>query len=85
MYLIKTRWTKNIKLGGLKTLKINSQLEQNMKQMEIEFVCSVCYKFLSTVYDKRRMKHLRVIPDNMLHVDGCKSMYHKKLTDSFKS
>ncbi|MDP9489579.1 MAG: hypothetical protein M3P28_05215 [Thermoproteota archaeon] len=56
-----------------------------MKQMEIEFVCSVCYKFLSTVYDKRRMKHLRVIPDNMLHVDGCKSMYHKKLTDSFKS
>lgn len=56
-----------------------------MKQMEIEFVCSVCYKFLNTVYDKRRMKHLRMIPDNMLHVDGCKSMYHKKLTDPFKS
>jgi hypothetical protein len=56
-----------------------------MKQMEIEFVCSVCYKFLNTVYDKRRMKHLRMIPDNMLHVSGCKSMYHKKLTDSFKS
>ena len=75
MSLIKTR---------LKTLKINSQLEQNIKQMEIEFVCSICYKFLSTVYDKRRMTHLRVIPDNMLHVDGCKACI-TELTDSFKS
>lgn len=74
-----------MKLIKLETLKINSQSEQNIKQMAIEFVCSVCYKFLSTVYDKRRMKNLRVIPNTMLQVDGCKSMYHKKLTDSFKS
>lgn len=53
--------------------------------METELVCSVCYKFLSTIYDKRRMKHLKVIPENTSNVDGCKSMYHKKLTDSFKS
>ncbi len=56
-----------------------------MGLMETEFVCSVCYKFLSTVYDKKRMKNLREIQDNMLQVGGCKSMYHKKLTDSFKS
>jgi len=31
------------------------------------------------------MKYLHVIPHDMLHKDGCKSMYHKKLTDSFKS
>jgi len=72
------------RLTKLKT-KINFQLEQNMMQMEMEFVCSVCYKFLSTMYDKKRMKNLRVIPDNVLQIDGCKSMYHKKLTDSFKS
>jgi hypothetical protein len=54
-------------------------------QMEIELVCSVCYKFLSTIYDKKRMKNLRVIADNVLQVEACKSMYHKKLTDSFKS
>lgn len=53
--------------------------------METELVCSVCYKFLSTMYDKRRMKRLKVISDNTLNVDGCKSIYHKKLTDSFKS
>ncbi len=53
--------------------------------MEQEFVCSICYKFLSTIYDKRKMKYLHVIPHDMLHKDGCKSMYHKKLTDSFKS
>ncbi|MDW0339338.1 MAG: hypothetical protein QN597_03705 [Nitrososphaeraceae archaeon] len=53
--------------------------------METESVCSICYKFLSTIYDTKKMKHLRVMPKDILHKDGCKSIYHKKLTDSFKS
>jgi hypothetical protein len=42
-------------------------------------VCSVCYKFLQTIYDKKKMKEVRLAQGE------CKSMYHKKLTDSFKS
>jgi len=53
--------------------------------METESVCSICYKFLSTIYDTKKMKHLRVMPEDILHKDGCTSIYHKKLTDSFKS
>ena len=42
-------------------------------------VCPVCYKFLQTIYDRKKMKEVR------LSQDECKSMYHKKLTDSFKT
>ncbi len=42
-------------------------------------VCPVCYKFLQTVYDKKKMREVRLAEGE------CKSMYHKKLTDSFKS
>ncbi|HVX02172.1 MAG TPA: hypothetical protein VHA09_03385 [Nitrososphaera sp.] len=44
-------------------------------------VCSVCYKFLQTIYDKKKMKEVRLVPADQ----ECKSMYHKKLTDSFKT
>lgn len=43
-------------------------------------VCPVCYKFLQTIYDKKKMKEVRLAPDG-----ECRSMYHKKLTDSFKT
>ncbi|AIC15324.1 hypothetical protein NWT39_05410 [Nitrososphaera viennensis] len=43
-------------------------------------VCPVCYKFLQTIYDKKKMKEVRLAQDK-----ECKSMYHKKLTDSFKT
>jgi uncharacterized protein YbaR (Trm112 family) len=36
-------------------------------------VCPVCYKFLQTIYDKKKMKEIKLI-DNQ----PCKSMYHKK-------
>lgn len=39
-------------------------------------VCPVCYKFLQTIYDKKKMKEVRLAQDG-----ECKSMYHKKLTD----
>jgi hypothetical protein len=39
-------------------------------------VCPVCYKFLQTIYDKKKMKEIKLI-DNQ----PCKSMYHKKLVD----
>ena len=39
-------------------------------------VCPVCYKFLQTIYDKKRMKEIKLI-DNQ----PCRSMYHKKLVD----
>jgi hypothetical protein len=39
-------------------------------------VCPVCYKFFQSIYDKKKMKDVRL-------ADGqpCKSTYHKKLTD----
>lgn len=43
-------------------------------------VCPTCFKFLQTIYDRKKMKEVRLAPDQ-----PCKSMYHKKLTDSFKS
>ncbi|MEW5839369.1 hypothetical protein [Nitrososphaera sp.] len=45
-------------------------------------VCPVCYKFLQTILDKKKMKK-----EVRLAAEGqpCKSTYHKKLTDSFKS
>jgi len=39
-------------------------------------VCPVCYKFFQTIYDKKKMKEVR-----MVEGQSCKSMYHKKLTD----
>jgi hypothetical protein len=44
-------------------------------------VCAVCFKFLQTIYDKKKMKDVRLAPEGQ----PCKSMYHKKLTDAFKS
>jgi len=38
-------------------------------------VCPVCYRFLQSLYDKKRMKEVRVVEGQ------CKSIYHKKLTD----
>lgn len=39
-------------------------------------VCPVCYKFLQTIYDKKKMKEIK-----LAEVHPCKSMYHKKLVD----
>lgn len=39
-------------------------------------VCPVCYKFLQTIYDKKRMKDVKLVSDQ-----PCKSLYHKKLVD----
>jgi hypothetical protein len=58
----------------------------------VEEVCPTCYKFLQSIYDKKKMKNVKQIvakdstSDN--HSDDakyCKSLYHKKLTDGFKS
>lgn len=43
-------------------------------------VCPVCYKFFQSIYDKKKMKEVRLDESNQ-----CMSSYHKKLTDSFKS
>jgi hypothetical protein len=54
----------------------------------VEEVCVICYKFLETIYDKKKMKNVRGIIDNRAAADGgkaCKSLYHKKLTDNFRS
>lgn len=40
-------------------------------------VCPVCYKFFQTVYDKRKMKEVKMADAGQ----PCKSMYHKKLVD----
>jgi hypothetical protein len=48
----------------------------------VEEVCSICYRFLESISDHKRMKRVRKISEGGI---GCKSIYHKKLTDSFKS
>jgi hypothetical protein len=48
----------------------------------VEEVCSICYRFLESISDHKRMKRVRKISEEGI---GCKSIYHKKLTDSFKS
>jgi hypothetical protein len=58
-----------------------------------EEVCPTCYKFLQSIYDKKKMKNVRqiVAKDSMSdnndndNTKFCKSLYHKKLTDGFKS
>jgi hypothetical protein len=55
----------------------------------VEEVCPTCYKFLQSIYDKKRMKNVRqtVVQDNNTSNNNkhCKSLYHQKLTDGFKS
>jgi hypothetical protein len=48
----------------------------------VEEVCPICYRFLESISDHKRMKHVRKISEEGIE---CKSIYHKKLTDSFKS
>jgi hypothetical protein len=38
-------------------------------------VCPVCFKFLQTVLDKRKLKEIRLVKDGQ----PCNSLYHKKL------
>ena len=48
----------------------------------VEEVCPICYRFLESISDHKRMKSIRKISEEGKE---CKSIYHKKLTDSFKS
>ncbi|HKU49429.1 MAG TPA: hypothetical protein VJP79_05735 [Nitrososphaera sp.] len=40
-------------------------------------VCPVCYKFLQSIYDSKKMKEVRLGSEGQ----ACKSIYHKKLVD----
>lgn len=40
-------------------------------------VCPVCFKFLETVLDKKKMREVKPSAPGQ----ACRSMYHKKLTD----
>ncbi|MDQ3902829.1 MAG: hypothetical protein M3247_04125 [Thermoproteota archaeon] len=57
----------------------------------VEEVCPACYKFLQSIYDRKRMKNVRqiVVQDGIQNNNNsnkqCKSLYHQKLTDGFKS
>ena len=57
----------------------------------VEEVCPACYKFLQSIYDKKRMKNVRqIVVQNGIQNNNnsnkqCKSLYHQKLTDGFKS
>lgn len=50
----------------------------------LEEVCPICFRFLSTIYDKKRIKNVRVFSPESTE-RACNSTYHKKLTDSFRS
>ena len=49
----------------------------------VEEVCPICYRFLQSIHDQKRMKSLRKMGEGS-NLE-CKSIYHKKLTDRFKS
>ena len=49
----------------------------------VEEVFPICYRFLQSIHDHKRMKNIRKMSEES--IIGCKSIYHKKLTDSFKS
>jgi len=54
----------------------------------VEEVCPTCYKFMQSIYDKKRMKNViqTAVQDNTSNNNKhCKSLYHQKLTDGFKS
>ena len=58
----------------------------------VEEVCPACYKFLQSIYDKKRMKNVRqiVVQDGIQNNNTnsnkqCKSLYHQKLTNGFKT
>lgn len=38
-------------------------------------VCPVCFKFLQTILDKKKLKEVRLAADGL----PCNSIYHKKL------
>lgn len=40
-------------------------------------VCPVCFKFLQSILDKKKMREVRLAGQGQ----DCKSIYHKKLTD----
>jgi hypothetical protein len=40
-------------------------------------VCEVCFKFLQSVLDKKKLKEVRLAESGQ----GCNSTYHKKLVD----
>lgn len=39
-------------------------------------ICPVCYKFLQSIFDRKKMKDIRLVEGQ-----PCKSTYHKKLVD----
>jgi hypothetical protein len=66
-------------LSKIKHLYMNGKREE---------VCSVCYKFLNTIYDHKKMKNIKQIGpigDSGNESYKCKSIYHKKLTDRSRS
>ena len=50
----------------------------------VEEVCPICFRFLASIYDKKRMKNIRVLSADVTN-KTCNSLYHKKLTDGLKS
>jgi hypothetical protein len=50
----------------------------------LEEVCPICFRFLSTIYDKKRIKKVKEFPPEATN-RICNSIYHKKLTDGFSS
>ena len=80
----------NIVHTNIVHIRDNNRSNSNL----VEEVCPICYKFLQSIYDKKKMKYVRKIVVNNEASDGaitasksknCLSLYHKKLTDNFKS
>ena len=55
----------------------------------VEEVCPTCYKFLQSIYNRKKMKNVKQIvvkgSTSENNTKDCKCLYHKKLIDGFKS
>ena len=52
--------------------------------MRQEYVCPICFKFLSNVYTKDQMKRVKLLSIDESKERSCHSLCHKKLTDGIR-
>jgi hypothetical protein len=91
LLLMLVRWVSTIDLNtsmndeGVKNNNSMILLVQKESPLGYESVCLICFKFLATIYDEKRMKSVHVMSEEEMKIATCKSIYHKKLTDGTKS
>ncbi len=53
----------------------------HISYFDLQLVCPVCFEFLKTLHGYKQLKNTKITDDDT----PCQSIYHKKLTDGFKT